>query len=141
MENSKNNSDNKSGASQEKNNNPATNPLNGFDFSKLLQNEGVMEFLKHLLSGGGAMAANYFLWIKPMQDKIEVMNKKIEENEREIKKQDERIEELEEEQEKLTKQLNLKEKEQEELHGANGEYFSIDKNKNFPMTKQRRYLD
>jgi len=122
-------------------NNPATNPLAGFDLSKLMQNESVMELLKHLLSSGGAVAANYFIWIKPLQDKVEGMSKKIEENERQIKKQDERIEELEDGQEQLLQQLNRKERAETELHGGNEEYFSIQKKKHVPALKHRKYMD
>ena len=132
-----------SGTAKTTDNNPATNPLGGFDISKLLQNDGVMEVLKHLLSSGGAVAANYFIWIKPLQDKVEAMNKKVEENERQLKKQEERIGELEDGQEQLLQQLNRKEKEKEEmeLHGGNGEYFSIRKNKRVPDLKHRKYAE
>ncbi len=98
--------------------NPSTNPA-GFDINSLLKNEGLMEMLKHLLSGAGAMAGNYFIWIKPMQDKMEAMSTKI--NDHEI-----RIKELETGQQvlineiKKTKSLaesNTPEKRYESKHG------------------------
>lgn len=135
METNKNGTDNKSEQEQVKKN--SSNPFDGFDFSKLMQNEGVMELLKHLISGGGAMAANYFLWIKPMQDKIETLSKKIEENEKEIKKQDERIEELEDEQEDLFTQLKSKGNKEEELQAGKGEFFSLRKNISLPEYRRK----
>lgn len=68
--------------------NPSPNPSPipaGFDISSLLKNEGLMEILKHLLSGAGAMAGNYFIWIKPLQDKMEAMSAKIDDQEIRIK--------------------------------------------------------
>lgn len=64
------------------------NPLSGLDLNGLLSNNGVMEVLKHLLSGAGAMAGNYFMWIKPIQEKLESLNNTI-------AKLEERISELE----------------------------------------------
>ncbi len=100
----------------------STNPMDGFDFSKLLQNEGLMELLKHLLSGGGAMAANYFLWIKPLQDKNEALNTKL-------TLQEKRITDLEEEQDRLLEQLNKKEKDSyTDKNKQRTDYFDIKRN-------------
>lgn len=122
MEANKTNTENKSTDGQSKN----SNSSEGFDFSKLLQNEGVMELLKHLLSGGGAMAANYFLWIKPLQEKQEVLNTKI-------IAQEKRIEELEDEQDKLIEQLNKQKKDEEDaVNKSSMEYFSTKRTKTNP---------
>ncbi len=118
METDKKNTENKTGEGQAKN----SNPLDGFDFSKLLQNEGVMELLKHLLSGGGAMAANYFLWIKPLQEKHEAMNTKI-------TLQEKRIEELEVEQDKLIEQLNQKKMRDANMNAKGDDFFTTKRDK------------
>ena len=100
----------------------STNPMDGFDFSKLLQNEGLMELLKHLLSGGGAMAANYFLWIKPLQEKNEALNTKL-------ALQEKRITDLEEEQDRLLEQLNKEEKDSyTDKNKHKADYFDIKRN-------------
>jgi hypothetical protein len=123
----------KKNTGEEKKSNPdPNNPLAGFDFSKLLENEGVMEFLKHLLSGGGAMAGNYFLWIKPLQDKCEAMNKKID-------TQENRIRELEYSQDKLIDELNREKKSEADnnLKGTSEDYFTTRKTK--PQGGNYRY--
>lgn len=84
----------------------AQNPLPGFDLNGIMNDPKIMEILKHLLSGGGAMAGSYFIWIKPLQDKIEVMNAKITEQDKRIKELEDTVEDLSEEEEE--QQGNLK---------------------------------
>lgn len=96
----------------------SANPLDGFDFSKLMQNDGLMELLKHLLSGGGAMAANYFLWIKPLQEKNEALSTKI-------ALQEKRITDLEDEQDRLLEQLKEKNENPSSLKGQRSDYFDV----------------
>ena len=74
-------------------NKTTTQTNTGFDISSLLSNQNIAELLKHLLSAGGAMMGDYFIWIKPLQEKVEAMNKTIME-------QDSRIKELERERNK-----------------------------------------
>ena len=59
----------------------------------------IPEWLKHLLTGAGSLGANYFLFIKPLQDKLEEMQK-------EISQQKDKIKDLENEQGRLILQLN-----------------------------------
>lgn len=95
------------------NNQPkADSPLNpgGFDLNGLMANPAVMDFLKMLLPGAGAMAGNYFLWIKPMQDKMEAMQ--------------DRIEDLEEELDNL-KTKSRDEEDDEDLKGTGKNYFRL----------------
>ncbi len=105
-----------------------TNANAGFDFSQLLNDKNIAEILKHLLSGAGAMAGNYFIWIKPLQDKIEAMTKTIE-------KQEGRIKELEEEQDEVSDFLfrdqNGQMNENSKVRGeTNNDYFNLNKNIN-----------
>ncbi len=112
---------------------PKPNPqgnLGGFDLNGLLNNASLMELLKHLLSGGAAMAGNYFMWIKPMQDKMEAMSKQIMEQEKQI-------EELEDEQEKIIARL---EQDKETASGTRinpDEYFTIRKSRPSAMSGKR----
>lgn len=105
----------------------------GFDFSKLLDDKNLVEILKHLLAGGGAMGGTYLIWIKPLQDKIAEMNAKITE-------QDKQIRELEEEQRELLRTLN---DERESHHGKakSQDYFNINRgytNKDFEREREMR---
>lgn len=105
----------------------SSNANAGFDFSSLLNDKNLVEVLKHLLSGGGAMAGNYFLWIKPLQDKVEALNKTIE-------KQEKRIKELEEEQGKNADDLFHEQNRQryesiKGMGGVNTDYFNLNKNR------------
>ena len=78
--------------------NSQTNPppnFTGFDLNGLLNNASFMEWVKPLISGAGAMAGTYFMWIKPMQEKIEAMNLKIIEQEKQMTKLENEIYELE----------------------------------------------
>lgn len=110
METNKNNSgENKSTGTQ--------NPVAGLDLNGLINDPKILEILKHLLSGGGAMAGSYFIWIKPLQDKIEALTLKAAE-------QDKRIKELEEEVESLTE--DGEKGEQGKLDGGK-EYFELDR--------------
>ncbi|MBA2611190.1 MAG: hypothetical protein H0U95_04410 [Bacteroidetes bacterium] len=80
---------------QKTNKNKSSNPLEGLNLDGL----NIPDWLKHLLTGAGSLGANYFLFIKPMQDKMEEMQK-------EIGGQKDRIKDLENEQDRLILQLN-----------------------------------
>ncbi len=75
--------DHQDGKGKDKESIPTKNE--SFDLSNFLNNPDIAGLLKHLLTGAGAMAGNYLLWIKPLQEKIEAMNEKIAEQERRIK--------------------------------------------------------
>lgn len=96
------------------------------------------ELIKYLLSTGGAVLINYLMSIKPMQDKMEALTTKVNEQEKQIR-------EMEDQHTELIKQLNKKfkkqEEEQDELQGGADEYFSIKKNKYLSNSKHRKYLD
>jgi TolA-binding protein len=124
------------------NSNPSTtnNSAGSPDLNGLMSgNSG--ELLKYLLSTGGAVLINYLMSIKPMQDKMEALTARVNEQEKQIS-------EMEDQHNELIKQLNKKLKEQkvekekpEELESDTGEYFSIKKNKHLSRPKYRRYLD
>ncbi|HXB41690.1 MAG TPA: hypothetical protein VNZ49_14210 [Bacteroidia bacterium] len=90
------------------------NTAGGLDLNGIINDPKIMEILKHLLSGGGAMAGSYFIWIKPIQDKIDALNTKITE-------QDKRIKELEEEVESLTEDENST----AALKGSGNDYLNV----------------
>ncbi len=92
----------KSGDNTQKTNNnkQSTNPLEGLG----LDGFNIPDWLKHLLTGAGSLGANYFLFIKPMQDKMDEMQK-------EIGQQKDKIKDLENEQDRLILQLNIEAKE------------------------------
>lgn len=93
------------------------NPLGGLDINNLISDPKIMEILKHLLSGGGAMAGSYFIWIKPLQDKIDALNTRVTE-------QDKRIKELEDTVEDLTEEDEEEEHKEKSL-GKGKEYFAL----------------
>lgn len=104
---------------ESKQNSNTQNNNSGFDFSQLLNDKNLSEVLKHLLSGGGAMAGNYFIWIKPLQDKMEAMIKTIE-------GQEKRIKELETEQEKLFEKLHYERNENNGgFRGKENDFFNV----------------
>lgn len=105
------------------------NPFEGFDFNKLLDNPNIAEILKHLASGGGAVAVTYFIWIQSIQKEMEEMNGKI-------KDQEKRINELEKIQEKMAEQLS-RILSGEETRGINTDYFNIKRQEN-PISKKYR---
>lgn len=107
------------------------NPLDGFDFSKLMQNDGLMELLKHLLSGGGAMAANYFLWIKPLQEKNEALATKI-------ALQEKRINDLEDEQDRMLEELKEKREGYDNSKVRRSDYFDLKKSSGNSGNFQRK---
>jgi hypothetical protein len=112
--------------------NTAANAANGFDLNGLMSgNTG--EVIKYLLSTGGAVLINYLMSIKPMQDKIEALTKKVNEQEKQIN-------DMEDNQAELIEQLKTKfqEKEQEELNGGDEEFFSIKKEKHTPNWKRKK---
>lgn len=118
---------------QSKNN---TTPPAGFDLNGLLSSPGLGEFIKHLLSAGGAALFNYLMSIKPMQEKIEALAK-------ENKELRERVEEVEDNQEELILQLKkkFKTKETEELRGNDEDYFPLRRKEKSLAAKKRKYLD
>ncbi len=70
---------------------------------------GMPEWVMHLLTSLGTMGAEYMMFIKPLQEKVELQNKLI-------KEQGERIEDLEEllQSRRRTKRLNNAQEEDEE---------------------------
>ena len=114
METTKNN------AEESKNtaNTNTQNPMGGFDLNGIMNDPKIMEIIKHLLSGGGAMAGSYFIWIKPLQDKIDAMNDKI-------KEQDKRIKELEEEVDSLSEDEDDESGQIKNLKGTGKDYFNV----------------
>lgn len=89
----------------------------GFDFSQLINDKNIAEMLKHLLSGGGAMAGSYLIWVKPLQDKLEALTKTIE-------GQEKRIKELETDQEKMEEAL-FHERNNQSLKGKQSDFFNV----------------
>lgn len=77
------------------NSSKSNNPLEGLG----LDGFNIPDWLKHLLTGAGSLGANYFLFIKPLQDKMDMMQK-------EINQQKDKIKDLENEQDRLILQLN-----------------------------------
>lgn len=73
----------------------SNNPLESLG----LDGFNIPDWLKHLLTGAGSLGANYFLFIKPLQDKMDEMQK-------EISQQKDKIKDLENEQDRLILQLN-----------------------------------
>lgn len=92
----------KSGDNTQKtdNNKQSGNPLEGLNLDGL----NIPDWLKHILTGAGSLGASYFLFIKPLQDKMEEMQK-------EIYDQKDKIKDLENEQDRLILQLNNEAKE------------------------------
>jgi hypothetical protein len=117
--------------------NNSTTPPAGFDLNGLLSSPGIGEFIKHLLSAGGAALFNYLMSIKPMQEKMEALAK-------ENKELREKIENVEESQEELILQLNKKFKPKiiEALNGNDDDdYFPVRKQERRATEKKRKYLD
>lgn len=128
METNKNNN---AGENKSKTSGAEQNPLGGFDLSGLLNNPQIAELIKHLLAGGAAMAGNYFMWIKPMQEKMEAMNTKITE-------QDKRIKELEKEIEFISNERDEESENREDLKGTRDEYFKL-RNRSANKSSERKY--
>lgn len=127
---------NKNNESGNNKSNTVASAANGFDLSGLM-NGNAGEVIKYLLSTGGAVLINYLMSIKPMQDKIEALTKKVNEQEKQIS-------DMEDNQDELVEQLNkkFKEKEQEELQEGDEEYFSVKKEKYSPSYKRKKnFLD
>lgn len=102
-----------------------TNPppnFNGFDLNGLFGNPAVWEWLRPILSGAGAMAGTYFMWIKPMQEKMDTMNSKIADQEKYIKNLESDIDELES---MFNKPSSKTETSNESLKGTKENYFDI----------------
>lgn len=119
METDKNKQDAGSTAGQT---NPPPN-FNGFDLNGLFGNPAVWEWLKPILSGAGAMAGTYFMWIKPMQEKMDTMNSKITDQEKYIKNLEAEIDDLENV--LNTKSSQKPENPGETLKGTKEDYFDI----------------
>lgn len=120
METNKNND---AGENKSKASGTEQNPLGGLDLNGLLNNPQIAELIKHLLAGGAAMAGNYFMWIKPMQEKMEAMNTKITD-------QDKRIKELEKEVEFISSERDEENEHRGDLKGTRDEYFKLNRNSN-----------
>lgn len=102
-----------------------TNPppnFNGFDLNGLFNNASFIEWIKPLLSGAGAMTGTYFMWIKPMQEKIDAMNSKITDQEKHIKNLEGEIDELENMSNRPSRKA---ENSTENLKGTKEDYFEI----------------
>lgn len=123
METNKNNNENKNATTS------SQSQMGGFDLNNLINDPKVLEILKHLLSGGGAMAGSYFIWIKPLQDKIDTLNTKVIEQDKKIKELEDTIDDLtEEDQEEEKVQKNL---------GDGKDYFAIGKNNQVKESKRQ----
>lgn len=107
----------KSDEDKSKNKQKQSNPLEGLDLDGL----NIPDWLKHLLTGAGTLGANYLLFIKPMQDKMETMNL-------EITKQESRIKELEKEHAHLITQLKEQTNENQKHQKVEEEYFNTKRN-------------
>lgn len=121
---------NEAGENKSKTSGAEQNPLGGFDLNGLLNNPQIAELIKHLLAGGAAMAGNYFMWIKPMQEKMEAMNTKITD-------QDKRIKELEKEVEFISSERDEESEHRGDLKGTRDEYFKLNRNSN--KGSERKY--
>ncbi|MBA3681044.1 MAG: hypothetical protein H0W73_07735 [Bacteroidetes bacterium] len=71
------------------------NPLEGLG----LEGFTIPDWLKHLLSGAGSLGAAYILFIKPMHEKMEIMQSQI-------AKQKDKIKDLQRDHERILLQLN-----------------------------------
>lgn len=129
METTKNN------AEESKNtaNTNTQNPMGGFDLNGIMNDPKIMEIIKHLLSGGGAMAGSYFIWIKPLQDKIDALTTKATE-------QDKRIKELEEEIDSLSEDEDDEPGQIRNLKGTGKDYFNV-RRKNSQGETHQKYRD
>ncbi len=122
METNKNNNENKNASTS------SQNQAGGFDLNNLISDAKILEILKHLLSGGGAMAGSYFIWIKPLQDKIDALNIKVTEQDKKIKELEDTVEDLTEKEEEEKVQKNL---------GSGKDYFAIGKNNSVKESTKR----
>ena len=118
METDKNKQDTGSTAGQST---PPPN-FNGFDLNGLFNNASFIEWIKPLLSGAGAMTGTYFMWIKPMQEKMDTMNSKITDQEKHIKNLEGEIDELES---MIHRPSHKSENHSEPLRGTKEDYFEI----------------
>jgi hypothetical protein len=81
---------------------------------------GMPDWVMHLLTGLGAMGADFLLFIKPLQDKFEAQSKQI-------KEQETRISELEDKVESLIKKPEKKEHTRETVREPVDELFNVRK--------------
>lgn len=95
MEENENKTKSEDNTQKTNNNKQSSNPLESLNLDGL----NIPDWLKHLLTGAGSLGANYFLFIKPLQDKMDMMQK-------EISQQKDKIKDLENEQDRLILQLN-----------------------------------
>jgi hypothetical protein len=103
-----------------KSKNKHNNPLEGIDVEGL----GIPDWLKHLLTGAGALGANYFLFIKPIQDKMEMMNLQL-------TKQESRIKVLEQENERLSQKVKHETEANQFGKTVEEDYFTLKRNNSF----------
>jgi hypothetical protein len=118
--------DNKNESEKNKDNTPEK--AGSFDLNTFLTNPDLVGLLKHLLTGAGALAGNYLLWIKPLQEKMEAMNEKITQQEQSIKELEAKV---------ATNHSNDSQKSEPLLEKEN-EYFKVDRNKLHEHNKYRR---
>ena len=133
--NKKEESDGKAGASQNKDEenkskteSNQSNPFAGFagfDFKSI----NIPEWALHLLTGIGAMGGNYFLWIKPMQDKMDSLNQKLNEQEK-------RIMELEHEQDDL---FRIIKRDYDENGERKDEFFAVNREGKLGKSSRRGF--
>jgi len=109
------NKESQSKANESKTSDKKSNPLGGFDM------KDIPEWLYHLLTGVGTMGANYLLWIKPLQDKLEKLTLQF-------TKQESQIRELEKEQSRLIREM---EKEIQKSQAKDAEIFNLKRNNNY----------
>lgn len=100
----------------------AQSNFSGFDLNGLINNASFMEWLKPLLSGAGAMTGTYFMWIKPMQEKIDAMGLKLTEQEKQIRNLEDEIDEIES---RINKPAHKPDTASENLKGTKEDYFEI----------------
>ncbi len=127
-ENKSGSNEHKTGANQNKTESSQSNPFGGFagfDFKSL----NIPEWALHVLTGIGAMGGNYFLWIKPMQDKMDEMN-------RQLTTQDNRIRELEYEMDNLIRIIKRDYNEQGE---KKEDFFEVNRESKLGKSSGRRF--
>lgn len=126
--------------------------FNGFDLNGLLNNATFLEWVKPLLSGLGAVGTTYFMWIKPLQEKVDAMNIKLPEQEKQISRLEHDVKELKNESDTTKMKLQEQEKqitglkhEIEELKkGLDKPVFKpkeTQENQEVPKTEQGQYFD
>src|SRR4051812_43785153 len=78
--------------------------LSGLDLSGVLP-PGIWDIIKPLLPGGATALGMYFLAVKPLKDKVEIMETKVEDMQKRLDAQKEYILDMEARQEAMQKDL------------------------------------